>query len=297
MKLKIILFLFLSQVFISAQIDTTVYYPLETGNYWEYIDIFSGKISRSSVIGDTIMPNGKHYFILDYFGSKEFFRVQDNKYVYRNYPGDCTDNEYLMYDFSVSDSSIWPVCLDLPSEGESHLGLSETYTEYFLMFNQSFETKVYEPVKVIDSDTCWNDGCTIFLREYVSKGIGLTRVHVELGGDNRLVGAIINGKEYGSITSIDDRENNFLPTEFNISAYPNPFNSSTRITLELPNSGNLDVKVYDILGREVTSIFHGEVLPGTQRFNFDAKYLASGTYIITAIFNRTFLSQKVLYLK
>ena len=206
MKLKILLFLFLSQVFISAQIDTTVYYPLEIGNYWEYVDIFTGKISRRTVIGDTLMPNGKQYFIVNINGSiaSLFIRVQDNKYVYRYYRGNCTNNEYLMYDFSVPDSSIWPVCLELPSEGESHLGLSGTSIEYFSIFNQLLETKVYEPVKVIGADTCWNENCTIFSREYISKGVGLTRVHVELGGDNRLVGAIINGKEYGTITSIED---------------------------------------------------------------------------------------------
>lgn len=294
---KTVLLLLLIQSYLNAQIDTAIYYPLEIGNYWEYVDIFSGETSRTLVIGDTILSNGKHYFIIDYFGSKEFFRIQDNKYVYRNYPGNCINNEYLMYDFSVHDSSIWPVCLDLPSDGESHLGLSETYTEYFSIFNQSFETKVYEPVKVIASDTCWNDDCTIFFREYVSKGVGLTRVHVELGGDNRLVGAVINGKKYGSVTLLNNRKDNLLPTEFNIKAYPNPFNSSTKITLELPSSGNLDVKVYDILGREVISIFNGDVLTGIQRFNFDAKSFASGTYIITAIFNKSFLSRKVLYLK
>lgn len=36
--------------------------------------------------------------------------------------------------------------------------------------------------------------------------------------------------------------------------YPNPFNPSTTIKYQIPNAGNVTLKVYDILGREVTTL-------------------------------------------
>lgn len=81
------------------------------------------------------------------------------------------------------------------------------------------------------------------------------------------------------------------PAQFTLMQnYPNPFNPSTKIRYNLPannvtlsgNEGsmiNVTLKVYDILGTEVTTLVNEEQTPGEHEVIFDAAGLASGVYI------------------
>ncbi len=60
--------------------------------------------------------------------------------------------------------------------------------------------------------------------------------------------------------------------------FPNPFNPSTTIQYEIPARVSVSLKVYDILGREVTSLVNGEQPPGVHTVRFDASNLSSGVY-------------------
>lgn len=61
--------------------------------------------------------------------------------------------------------------------------------------------------------------------------------------------------------------------------YPNPFNPTTVISYSLPNDGPASMKVFDLLGREVTTLFNGPRKAGTYELRFDGSSLASGIYI------------------
>jgi hypothetical protein len=64
--------------------------------------------------------------------------------------------------------------------------------------------------------------------------------------------------------------------------YPNPFNPSTTIEFVVPQSGHTTMKVYNILGQEVATLFEGNAEVG--RINgarFDASNLPSGLYFYT----------------
>ena len=65
--------------------------------------------------------------------------------------------------------------------------------------------------------------------------------------------------------------------------YPNPFNSSTIISYVIKKEGNVALKIYDILGREVRQLVNGIQKPGNYRFIWDGKdnqgkEVASGIY-------------------
>jgi len=71
-----------------------------------------------------------------------------------------------------------------------------------------------------------------------------------------------------------------LPTEFSLDQnYPNPFNPNTNIEFSLPQSANVTLNVYDMLGRRVMTLVNDQRSAGTHTVNFDASGLASGTYI------------------
>ncbi|MCC5926820.1 MAG: T9SS type A sorting domain-containing protein [Bacteroidetes bacterium] len=97
-----------------------------------------------------------------------------------------------------------------------------------------------------------------------------------------LKGSYINGELAGDttfyyITSIDFKPG--LPSEFELGAYPNPFNPTTQIRFSLPMETVVELDVYTITGQHITNLV-SEVRPaGTHQVTFDASDLASGVYM------------------
>ena len=81
------------------------------------------------------------------------------------------------------------------------------------------------------------------------------------------------------------------------SNYPNPFNPTTIINYQLPQAGNVDLKVYDVLGREVATLVKGYKDAGRHSINFNAKNLAGGVYIYKLTAGSFTSSRKMLLLK
>ncbi|MDE3057049.1 MAG: T9SS type A sorting domain-containing protein [Bacteroidota bacterium] len=61
--------------------------------------------------------------------------------------------------------------------------------------------------------------------------------------------------------------------------YPNPFNPTTVISYQLSAVGNVTLKVYDILGREITTLVNTREAAGMHSVTFDAAKLSTGVYI------------------
>lgn len=60
--------------------------------------------------------------------------------------------------------------------------------------------------------------------------------------------------------------------------YPNPFNPSTNITFDLPKAVPVELRVYNMLGQEVTLLLDEVKSAGSHQVSFDASGLTSGTY-------------------
>ncbi|MYE03427.1 MAG: T9SS type A sorting domain-containing protein [Bacteroidetes bacterium SB0662_bin_6] len=75
-------------------------------------------------------------------------------------------------------------------------------------------------------------------------------------------------------------ENEELPTEAALLGnYPNPFNPQTTIDYALPQTGDVSLVVYDMLGREVDVLIDGPQTAGRHTVRFDANHLPNGAYI------------------
>ena len=79
--------------------------------------------------------------------------------------------------------------------------------------------------------------------------------------------------------------------------YPNPFNPTTTIKYQIPSSGNVTIKVYDILGNEVAKLVDGYMETGKYEVEFDASSLASGVYIYRLSVNDFVNVKKMVMLK
>ncbi|MBP3191084.1 CotH kinase family protein [Natronogracilivirga saccharolytica] len=61
--------------------------------------------------------------------------------------------------------------------------------------------------------------------------------------------------------------------------YPNPFNSTTVIRYHLPESGNVTLDVYDVLGQRVKTLVNEQLAAGSHEVTLDAGRLSSGVYL------------------
>jgi len=62
--------------------------------------------------------------------------------------------------------------------------------------------------------------------------------------------------------------------------YPNPFNPTTTISYSLPDNMNISLKVYNILGSEITTLYEGYQRAGIHKIQFNANNLNSGIYLV-----------------
>jgi hypothetical protein len=60
---------------------------------------------------------------------------------------------------------------------------------------------------------------------------------------------------------------------------PNPFSSTTKIDFILRESSDVTLKVFDVLGEEVATLYSGHLPPDRHSFELDASFLASGVYM------------------
>ncbi|HCY76596.1 MAG TPA: hypothetical protein DHV28_11810 [Ignavibacteriales bacterium] len=87
-------------------------------------------------------------------------------------------------------------------------------------------------------------------------------------------------------------------TEYSLEQnYPNPFNPSTIIKFQIPKNGFVSIKVYDILGNEITTLVNEEKPKGRYEVNFNSSSLASGVYIYKMQAGSFINSKKMLLLK
>ncbi|NQT24695.1 T9SS type A sorting domain-containing protein, partial [candidate division KSB1 bacterium] len=88
------------------------------------------------------------------------------------------------------------------------------------------------------------------------------------------------------------------PREFALSQnYPNPFNPTTTISYTLPVASDVQLAVYDILGREVMSLVNETMDAGVHQVTFDGMSVASGIYFYRLKAGDNIQTQKMMLLK
>lgn len=77
-------------------------------------------------------------------------------------------------------------------------------------------------------------------------------------------------------------EDEMQPQTFSLEQnYPNPFNPVTKIKFTLASNEYTTLKVYDIIGKEITTLVNNQMEKGHYEINFDASNLPSGVYFYT----------------
>ena len=101
----------------------------------------------------------------------------------------------------------------------------------------------------------------------------------------------------GIITAITPNKSN-TPTQYLLMQnYPNPFNPTTIIHYALPKAGEVTLRLYDMLGREVKTLVNEYKTEGVYDVTFNASDLASGVYIYQLKAGNFVASKKLLLMK
>ncbi|MBN2543972.1 T9SS type A sorting domain-containing protein [bacterium] len=305
----VMLFVFVLVNFVWA-FDPADYFPLVVGYNWTYQDSSMDGIenSSSSVIGTTTMDDYLTYIFVDessYGSDTTYFQFRsDGLYRYENFMDDATLTLMLMVPnpFNVGDD--WEIltfdtCRD---EGTHILCQYMELTGYAVSFENvtvpagyfsgvlKWKMEVYYEVSAImGGDTVYHEeghmGDHII---WVAEGIGpIKHYDSEIEeGDTSVFTSVLVSYDFSGI----DEQDKILPDAVSLNVFPNPFNSSCRISA--PRGTPIDI--FDVNGKLITSVKND--LNGDYLWEPEAN-VGSGVYLVKAEKKGNPIVEKIIYLK
>jgi len=246
--------------------------PLNLGNVWVWEDEW-GTRRKSIVIDTNYIFNDKYYsiilynegtggFLYSYFNNSDslFYRYQSN------YPYNNGDLPYYKLNCALGDTFSFP----LNQYANVTVAVIDTYLA------QVFDTIL--TVKILHR----NAGGLVEHYQAWTDEIGfLSEIEHPWGTVYfTLKGCIINGRLFGDTTIVVGiEEEPIIINSFRLyQNYPNPYNSTTNIIYELKELAFATLKVYDLLGNEISILVNEEKHPGKYSIKFNGSNLVSGVY-------------------
>ncbi|HEY9166599.1 MAG TPA: YCF48-related protein [Candidatus Kryptonia bacterium] len=99
-------------------------------------------------------------------------------------------------------------------------------------------------------------------------------------------------------TSVGSERHAVQPISFEVSQnYPNPFNPTTTISFSIPRDEFVELKVFDVLGKEVGTLTNQKYNAGAHSIQFNASNLASGTYLYRLTAGENVATRKIVLIK
>ena len=174
----------------------------------------------------------------------------------------------------------------------------------YKVFAKRYNAQNWEEVKNIAlKEISGGTQFTVNLKDFTNIDSGKVDIKISFTNNSNLttdwilepaftVGNFITSVETDSIKTAP------LPKQYMLySNYPNPFNPSTVISYALPRSSNVTLKVYDMMGREVTTLVNKTQEAGHHTVQFDASKLSSGVYFYSIKAEGFLASRKMLLIK
>lgn len=87
---------------------------------------------------------------------------------------------------------------------------------------------------------------------------------------------------------------NELAADFNVNAYPNPFNASTEVSFELKNQSSVSIKVTDVTGREVMNLGSANYAAGAHKVSVNGADLNAGIYNIAITVGNNVITKRIV---
>jgi len=274
-----------------AQEKTLFHYPLNNGDLWEYWEgprFF--EYQQRKVIGDSLLPNGNIYKTIEIQGNLQsrvlrFQRVENNcVYQYRPRfvsPNTLLHEEFLLFKLELNLGDTWPY----PGYGYQGFISDSGFVRVEELAVQGFGGRNWKGV-ALASYTLPDTGFWFYPDVILLDSVGVYRDAYE-GGYFQLRGAIINGKQFGTITGVEERSAApVIPTSINLKVYPNPVKSNLYAQFELSKADQIHISIFDILGRRIFASPPMTLASGFHQLNLNGQYglaidtLPSGFYFL-----------------
>ncbi len=266
--------------------------PPPSGN--TFGEIMPEMVYFSNVGPDDIITNDLNV-IFSVDARPLFYRLRDVGYVYdvqtqdtifsieslqaagffNNWPWTNFGPEYFMNDGGTNgdltaNDTVWSVTLLMPAGSPRNLiykyGCNQFDAEAGFARNHERTLDDSQPTFRMDTD-CWGSPDTLFA-------------------------------PYECVLSGTGEENLGTPNTYALSQnYPNPFNPSTTISFVLPRADEMTLRVFDLLGRQVSDLRLGKLEAGAHNVRFDGTDVASGIYFYTLSSPNFTATRKMLLVK
>jgi hypothetical protein len=100
------------------------------------------------------------------------------------------------------------------------------------------------------------------------------------------------------LAGINDDQSKYIPSSFKLyQNYPNPFNPETVIRFSLPVDAHVELKVFDIYGREIITLVNGFMNRGNHGISWSPKQISSGIYLYRVRTNTFIDTKKMIFLR
>ncbi|MEL6823887.1 MAG: T9SS type A sorting domain-containing protein, partial [Calditrichota bacterium] len=250
--------LILFSSFLKAQ--EPFYFPLNEGDRWYYTATQDPMIRTLENPGDTLLVNGHRYF-----HTWEYYRQQGDSVfkidTWNNY-------EHLVFNFAAQEGDTIYQKVFSP----------DTFVVILtnILISNGYLGDNRRVYSFISKTTGFNEHGTYYS---VMDSIGIVSYGDFIAGGITVLGAEINGQEYGTITAVEP-EIAIYPTEAILHQnYPNPFNPITTISYSLSSAADVTLSIYDLSGRKITTRVNSIQQAGEYRINWNAENAASGVYV------------------
>lgn len=142
----------------------------------------------------------------------------------------------------------------------------------------------------------------LFFTEVWIEGIGRTKYEVrsafaDLNAIDTITYAEICGTIFGTLVGVEESRGSRAPLILLLGNYPNPFNPSTNIPYTLPSEAHVELKVFDLLGREVATLVNDRQAAGRHAVRFEARGLPSGIYFVQLRAGDDFAQTKIMLMR
>jgi hypothetical protein len=246
--------------------------------------VFLKTFSKGSGAGDDLTLSGNYAFIGEWSNGLRIIDISDSMNLYEA----GSFNDFCVGDISVNQNLVYIIA---QSHVESEFSLRVLNISNITSINKLGAIKLSSNTKGI-----------AFKNEKVIVGDGLKIIDVSNPENPKVIDSsdvcgdvneIILDDKYiyvadgtdglyifqydGLVSSVE--HDNFIQYSFNLHQnYPNPFNPNTTISYTIPESGLVQLRIYNVLGQQVASLINKEQSKGNYKVEFNASSLASGIY-------------------
>jgi hypothetical protein len=169
---------------------------------------------------------------------------------------------------------------------------SETDNDFFEIMRGTSETGAFNRIATLPSQ---GNSATGHHYEYLDREVTAGQTYWYYLADVDLNGNRTEHRELmRSVTMTALAE---LPSDYSLSAYPNPFNPSTTISFALPEADVARIAVYDVAGRWIQTLMNEKRGAGNHTVMFDARDLPSGVYFARMESGQFTMTKKMLLIR